>query len=294
MNILNQISQLLGLLAFIALIWLIVRAFRKHVLWGLAVMLLSPISATIFGIKYWKHEKLPFLAYITTFIPAAMLGLYMFTAWGGWNVVQTSLNIHEGIHSDTLTEQDAMAFIRSNLNFVEQANTDEHEQRKLDVMRKFLDRFESGMTEADMREINREMLDLVDKENLTTEQRRLMEQILEQSLSDESDSSGVPANDDGNVIEKTINSVGVENTGNSKPKIYKTAFVPIAVSDAKDFIGDTFKVKRKNGSEREYRLANVSSGSLHFERHVHGGKITFEVENRDIKELKVLTRRAIK
>ena len=60
-------------------------------------MFLSPISAVVYGVKYWKKDKLPFLAYITTTITAIALCLYLFSAWGGWELLRVSQQVQQGI-----------------------------------------------------------------------------------------------------------------------------------------------------------------------------------------------------
>lgn len=291
MTILALLSQILWLLAFLALIWLVVRAFQRHWLWGLAVLLLSPISATIFGIKYWRKEKTPFLAYITTFFAAVTIGLYVFSSLGGWDVVQNSLNVGEGMHSESLSEKDALAFIRSNLNFIDNAVTDEEEQKKVDVMRKFLNKFESGMmSEEDIAELNQEMLDLAATQDLTDEQRRQLDELKKQLLLPDQTSS------DGNLDETSQHSSDNTtatsiNKQNSKSRSRdRMRLVSIDASEADNYIGNTFKVRSPSGVDRTYRLVASSPSSLRFERREQGGVLTFEVEKRKIRGLKVFTR----
>jgi len=271
MDTILQISQLLGLAALAALIWLAVRAFKTHILWGLSVLLLSPIGATVFGVKYWGRQKMPFLAYITTFSVALGLGLYAFTTMGGWNVVGNAANVHQGIQSQTLTEQDATKFIRSNLDFIEQAATSPQEQKKLAVMRKFLDKFEAGMTAQERYELNREILDIMDDEDLSVEQRQVLEEISRklQPLQQEA-------------------SARVAAKGVAEKRNYRVEYVPINVADAGNYVGKTFKVLRDNGVEQQVVLTDTKPGRLQFEQRRRGGNFSFEYRNRDIAELKLL------
>ena len=55
MDMLLQLSQVFALIALVSLLWLIVRAFKKHALWGFSVLLFSPVSAACFGIRYWRE-----------------------------------------------------------------------------------------------------------------------------------------------------------------------------------------------------------------------------------------------
>lgn len=54
--------------ALVGFIWLVVRAFKTRVWWGLAVLFLSPIGATIYAIKYWYEAKAPYLIYSIAFV----------------------------------------------------------------------------------------------------------------------------------------------------------------------------------------------------------------------------------
>lgn len=128
MDFLPLITQLLSLTATVALIWLVVRAFRKHPGWGFAVLLLSPISATVFGLKYWETEKKPFLAYIASFCLAVSTGMYLFISWGGADVIRSAHTVHQGIQSQNLEAGDAAGFMKANLNFIENANAGQMKQ----------------------------------------------------------------------------------------------------------------------------------------------------------------------
>jgi hypothetical protein len=51
-------------------LWLIVAAFTRSVMWGVLVLLFSPITAIAFGFAYFREVKLPFLLYLTTAVLA--------------------------------------------------------------------------------------------------------------------------------------------------------------------------------------------------------------------------------
>jgi hypothetical protein len=121
MNILYQIALLAGLIAGISLIWLAGRAFSKHMAWGLVVLFLSPLAAVIFGIRYWRDEKGPFLVYVATFSIAMTLGLYMFTVQGGWDAVRTALRNQQHIDLRMSGGNGKMSFLHTSLNSVAEA-----------------------------------------------------------------------------------------------------------------------------------------------------------------------------
>jgi len=124
MPTLTLVAQLTGFTALVSFIWLLTRAFGKHNGWGIAVLFFSPISAVAFGIKHWKDEKAPFLAYITTSVTTIALFLYLFTAWGGWELLRTSQQVQLGISSQSLTERNVQALMTISQSFDEQSGFD--------------------------------------------------------------------------------------------------------------------------------------------------------------------------
>jgi hypothetical protein len=122
MNILTQIALLAGLIAAFSLIWLVGRAFGKHAAWGLAVLFLSPVTAVIFGIRYWRDEKGAFLVYIATFTTAVVLGLYVFTVKGGWDTVRTALHTQQYMPLQISGGQGDAAFMQASLTSVRETS----------------------------------------------------------------------------------------------------------------------------------------------------------------------------
>lgn len=115
MNILTQIALLSGLVACISLLWLAGRAFIRHLGWGLAVLFLSPLAATLFGIRYWRDEKGPFLVHITTLAVAVTVGLYLFAANGGWNELRNALRDQQPTTVQTTGRATGMNFVPTSL-----------------------------------------------------------------------------------------------------------------------------------------------------------------------------------
>jgi hypothetical protein len=63
MKLLALLMPLLSLATLGTFIWLVVVAFKRSALWGVLVLLLSPIAAIVFAVKHWPEHKKPFLAY---------------------------------------------------------------------------------------------------------------------------------------------------------------------------------------------------------------------------------------
>ena len=247
MNTLLLVAQLFGLIATITLIWLVVRAFKKHIGWGFAVLLLSPFAAAFFGIKYWKNEKTPFLAYISTFTTAIVLGMYVFTSMGGWELLQASQRVQQGIFDENLTQSDAHAFMKAGLNFIEKSEPGPEDQQKLDLIREELDRQQSTMsppTAAAAPAPKKQEYDL----------RSLARKV------------------------------------KPRQEHYRLVYVPIEVDDAKDYVGSTVKVTRRNVVEKEYRLTGATANSLEFAQRNKHGSFSFKFRNSDIERIRVLTK----
>jgi hypothetical protein len=289
MNTLLHISQALGLISFAALIWLIVRAFKKHILWGFAVLLLSPLGALFFGIKYWKDERKPLLAYFTSFGAALALGLYVFTAWGGWGLVRTALKVHQGIQTQALDDRDAYAFMHANLRFIENASPDEYDRRKINMMRNFINQHEQGMTHTSRNTLLDEVTELMKDRGLSKQQRNELEAMRIRLAQ-----TGTVNNPPQTVAAAETPPPKTSKTRSMRPSTtkvrYRVDYQEIDVSEAKNYVGKSFKVTRKNSDERECRLISASPGKLRFEQRGRGGTFTFEYQHRDIEKLKLLAR----
>jgi len=247
MNMLPIITQIAGIFTLVALIWLTVRAFKKKPAWGFAVMLLSPVSATFFGIKYWEEEKKAFLAYITTFAIAAALALYLFTTWGGWELLRATFHVNRGIQAQMLTARDAEHFMKTSQSFTEKSG--------LDIQ-----------NEARMVQVNKKLAS-------EAEAKAAREQAATESAKDD--------NLDIDTISKKV-AVTKER--------YRLVYLPINVADAKNHVGSTVKVTRKNVPEKEYRLIGASGRRLELTQHAGRGSYSFHYNIRDIEKIRVLTR----
>jgi hypothetical protein len=289
MNTLLQVSLFFGLIALAALVWLIIRAFRKHTLWGIAVLLLSPFSALFFGIKYWRDEKQPFLAYMTSFATATGLALYVFTAWGGWEVARLALKVHSGIQAERLSQQDAFDFMHANLRFIEKASPDELDRRKVEVIREFLDQHESKLSGPDRAKLYADVVTLMDDQGLSTARYQDLENMRKQLAAKQVDS--IPQETQTPVAAAPESNRRIQSRRPSKTKVnYRADYREIDISEAGKYIGKSFKVTRRNSEERQCRLIGRKPGKLVFEQRGGGGTFTFEYRYSDIEKLKLLAR----
>ena len=139
-DVLTMLPRVFAGITLLALTWLVTRAFRKHPAWGYSVLLLSPVSATVFGINYWHKEKIPFLAFILSFVATLVLAVYLFTAWGGWDMLKAGRTATEGLKTHTLTRADADAFRKASLSFAEKSGIDYRDEQLLNRIQTQLDR----------------------------------------------------------------------------------------------------------------------------------------------------------
>ena len=247
MEILNYITPIVFLLSCLALLWLTYRAFKRHIAWGFAVLLLSPISATVFGVSHWRNEKFPFLAYITTFIAAIALCLYLFTAWGGWEIMRISYQAAQGNTSQQAAAMSMLGFIQANLSVTDHTNQNQNKA---------------------LPELLPELLPGVQPEFQEGE---------------------TTASDDITGEEET----GLANLNKKitpKTERYRLVYKPIQVSDAKNYVGATMKVTRKNVKEKEYRLVSATPNSMEFSQRNKHGSFSLNFKNREIEKIRVLTR----
>ena len=246
MNSLPLITQIAAACSLLALVWLTVRAFSKKPAWGLAVMLLSPVGATFFGLKYWDEEKKAFLAYLVTFAVTAALAVTLFTAWGGWDLLRATYQVNNGINSRMLTTQDAEYFVKANTSFNEKSGLNIQDTYRMEKARNQL------AIEAEEK-VARELAD------------------------------SKPAEDNldmANISKKVV----------SKKEHYRLVYIPIKVADAKNYVGSTVKVTRKNVPEKEYRLIGSSGRKLEFSQRAGKGSFSFHYSTSDIEKIRVLTK----
>jgi len=257
MDKLPLLTQLCGILAFLALLWLSIRAFMKHPGWGFLVLLFSPIGASIFGIRHWADEKKPFLAYITSFTLTLSLALYLFVSWGGWELVQAYYRVQQGMQSRNLSREDATAFIHTSLYFSERTGLNLEDQQQFNAVRRHLTELEEAEQAAAAQEAA-----------LAAEVEAEAEAAAGEALTRATISKKLP----------------VEQAR------YRLVYKPIPIADAKLYVGYTVKVIRKGVQEKEYRLTGATANKIRLAQRNSYGTYSFSYNNRDVEKIRVLTK----
>lgn len=279
----------LGVLTLVTLFWLGLTASRKNAVWGIAVLLLSPVSAVIYGISHWRDARKPFLAYSVSLLSAIALGVYLVHASGIWQVMHTSLQMHRAILSETFSDQDALAFARSSLSQFTPLTPGERQQRRLQFMHDFVDWHESSFTGDDREEINRTVSRLMYGAALTGKQEMQLAGLQKRIASEP-----VPVIAEADIDEPAEEYTSGTDIFREESKLdtaktnHRLEFLPITAREARKHVGKMFMVTRRDGEEKQYKLVGTSPGALRFERRIPGGKYSFEYKYRDIERLRIL------
>lgn len=135
MQMLMMLAPIIGLVGFVAYIWLVVVAFKESAGWGLLVLFLSPITAIVFAIKFWQESKRPFLVYMGSGVASLGILVAMFSAMGGFAMMSMAQQMNQG---DVSEEQVAVMIEQTMDKWEDSGLLDEEEQQQLDVMRQEL------------------------------------------------------------------------------------------------------------------------------------------------------------
>jgi hypothetical protein len=253
MDKLPLMTQLSGSIALLALIWLSICAFRKHAVWGLLVLLFSPIAAAVFGIRHWADAKKPFLTYITTFTLTLSLAVYLFSSWGGWDLIQAYNHVQQGVKNQSLSREDATAYIHTSLNFSEKSGLYPEDQQQINAMRRHL----AQLDEA--------------------EQARALQEAAAAAAAEAK-------------AREELSLATISKKAQPGQERYRLEYQPIPVADAKNYVGSTVKVTRKGVQEKEYRLTGATANKLQFAQRNSAGTYSFNYNTSDIEKIRVLTR----
>jgi hypothetical protein len=251
MNLIDVAAQASAIVTLTALFWLSLRAFGKHAGWGLAVLLFSPLGAAAFARKYWKECRKPLTVYAASLLVTLVLALYLFNAWGGWDLIRTGTRVHQGMQVNELASRDASNFLKANLAFTERSGLEIRNIPEAEYAREYLVR----------------------------EAVEAARQAAEPEPADEfEEARALPYHD----MRRKVKSL--DDSG------YRLVYLTIDVSEAYKYIGSTVKVTRRNVVEKEYRLTGVSKNRLKFAQRNRSGNFSFSFRSRDIEKLRVLVK----
>jgi hypothetical protein len=286
MQLLMILAQLLGLVALGGYVWLVVRAFKTRIWWGFGVMLLSPVTAVIYSILHWQDAHKPFIVYAAPLSVSLALLLVVFTTWGGWDVVRSADAVRAGIHNEDMSEAEALQFMNDSLDFLAHSNTSDEDQRKIALMRGFVDKAGDGTLDAEAQQaFAEELLDIAADEDMSPARRRQLEQ-LRRDMEDRAPPSASRADE---PAPSPVVTDEPAPPGNSTPR-YRHSFVDIELADAGQYVGRAARVTHRDGRVLKGRLMGADGGLLSFEQRYNGGTLAFEYTAAELAGLEVLDR----
>ena len=287
MNGLLVIAQIFFLVSLIGYVWLLITAFKRSVGWGFGVLLFSPLSAIIFGLKYWYQAKKPFLVYMVPLIIAVSLSFKVFVSMGGMEMIGAAKQVAMGISKGELSKEDAMKFMHSGINVMENSSSDPKEKKKAVLMRRMMMAMESKGSEEDRRKLDDAFRDLLADETLTPKERRDLYRLREKMKlgplkpSEPVQTQAKRAKNNHRVASKPATEASFP-ARNTPPKPNQ-----VPLTEAKNHIGRYVILTDNRGVEHEGRLTNVSGDTHWIEKRTYGGALKLSLESDQIRSLQV-------
>lgn len=170
----------LWIVCIVGYIWLVVRAFKTGIGWGLGVFLLSPLTAIIYALKYWDEAKKPFLVYMMPFVGIFGVLFYLFISSGNPNPLGTNLQTSNPTQQGAPLEAGKIEFMEKSLAFLEKFAQTEKDKQFLAVLRQYIHHMKSGSTDVERMALKQDLSKLLERPDLTEKQRQDLMKILQQ------------------------------------------------------------------------------------------------------------------
>jgi hypothetical protein len=253
MQLLSVLFPLISLVCFATFIWLVVVAFRHSALWGVLVLLFSPLTAIIFAIQNWQESKKPFLFYMGS--TAAMIAIFFaFFLTLGVPMLQMAKQLNEG----DVSEAEMNAFMDQQIERMEDSGLlSEADAAKL------------RETQAQMQVTVHETDGDMDADALNAALDRA------DSLPQREPPRTAPAPEP----ESTITASAVSTTR------IRTNRDVIPLRDIDSHVGKKMRITMKDGSEYVGRYVDQADGELRFERRISSGSIDVHITKADIRSI---------
>ena len=259
MQLFTLLLPLISLVCFAAFIWLVVVAFQRSALWGVLVLLFSPITAIIFAINYWQESKKPFLVYIGS--TAAMFAVFIvFFISLGAPMLKMAQQMSEG----EVSEEEMTAFMEEQIDRMEDSGLlSEADKEKLREMKAQMQvTVHEAEGDKDITALNA-ALDTADS--------------LEPQQPTRTEPEPTPV--------ATITPSAVSTTRITKAR----DVIPLREID--QHVGVKMRVVLNDGVEYVGRYVDQSDGKLRFERRITSGSIDVHVNKEDIRSISKIKER---
>jgi len=254
MKLLGMLFPLLGLVTLVGYIWLVVVAFKRSVGWGIGVLLLSPISAIVFAVKYWQESKKPFLVFIGSMSASIAMMFAMVAFLGGFAVMSMADKMSEG----EVGTAEVAALMEQQLDRIEESgNLNEEERAQLQQMKQMVSVQEGGEEEAPA------------------------------TASDTDQPSAVPTpvQSQPEIHRAPTPAVETPEPENTEPSTGRKTRDVVPMSEVGRHVGQLLRVVTEDGRTFQGRLVSANGNELVFEKYLNSGMITVPWDKTDIESL---------
>jgi len=281
--ILSYAFWLPGLLSFV---WLLVVAFRKHIGWGLAVLLLPPLMSVAFTVTHWRAARIPFAVCVVTWLIGSGV------AFGVWQklfpdqskMAEIMVDYREGdIKGDQAVSQLA-------LELAQRADKSGRlSQSDLDALRRDIQlEAPPTMSAGDIDNMVDQVLDelpggvTLPSSEIPHDETQAAE---EPKVEDEPAVATTPVESEAPSESRTSAVVSLP----APPVVPKKPRQLITLDEAPQHIGENMVVVNRRGIRREGILVNIGTERLKFQREVlgAGGYMEFAIKRDDIATLEL-------
>lgn len=238
-----------GVAALVSFLWLLVVAFKTHILWGLACLFL-PFATLVFAILNWDRSAKPFLTHL------ASSALVFAVAWSYF--------------ASFIPMMDAEAM---------QAQARSIQEVQLEIVRRVEDgEMTEGEAKAEMQKVLQAALtNQPYRPSFMGQGGQAVAVTIERQGHVELDPEALNAKIEAAITREDASRAQVEVVQPKKPT-YVRRFVAKDVHSAVQDIGKAVMLTTVNGLERAGDLVDVShKGELIVEQRVHGGTVVYTI-----------------
>lgn len=314
----------LALVSLAGYLWLLVLAFKKSTVWGLAVFFI-PFVSLYFSIKFWSETKKPFLIHTGASVGLIVMSVisFFFALSGAQPVdsnVQLSQPVMQGASQASQSrlsqeEQMALVFMEKTIEVMEKLPSDEKQKETLKVMRKFIQLQKTGFSVEEVHKFRVEIETVLNRTDLNKNQRANMEKMLDEVRKKEgpvftdlqlsadikrkadamirgisTQSEATPVALKAPVVKKR--SVVVPRVSENEPDFAQKDAPPrfrhTSFVQAKNHIGSAVRFTDPRGEEKNCVLLKIADKNLHCRKEFASGNFSFSYHQNEIKSLKVL------
>lgn len=276
-----------GIIAFAANIWLVIVAFQRSVLWGIAALFV-PFAALVFAIMYWRDAKTPFLI---SLLASIAMGVSFAMVFPQMNADQFA-GVVEGMKSGEIKPNEAFEQIGKDPG----ANLDAPPLP--DAMNTTVDGAaptaestapvaidETGMPKDKTKGAAKDRGEQVTVEEVVdgSVQTNVVEELVAPTASKEKPASPYPS--PGNIKPDPLAVKKLKEA---------SATVNVKLENIATYKGRYFVITMKDGNQHRGLLKKVTDGSLFLTRKLYGGDIDYSLAKKKVAKVEMLKEEYVK